>query len=179
MRWRRSTSISSGSYPVPDADAPLVAFHIPEIPAAPEIPDQDSPLKLDAELQATKLKLLSRVRELQSSDIKNVASLTADIQRLRLAVILLRELSRDQEDPNAYRELGLLSKIAVGRDEDEEERVAEEDLTAIEGRLKSQNVNPEGAMRIARLLSSVMTPSDSDDDDDDDDDGDDKSTDSE
>jgi hypothetical protein len=80
-----------------------------------------------------------------------------ELQRLRVASIILNELVTNIADPTAKQEIGLLSKMLTGRTDSvmasEDDEVAE---TEAADRLRGLNIDPESADNLARGLRALQ-----------------------
>jgi len=117
------------------------------------VTDEKKPSLEDAQ-ELLRLKSL----ELLDAPVGRLPALNIQVQRLRVLVILLREVETGVSDSNTYREMALLSKLATGTDFESEaskEQQVEEEAKATE-RLMARGIQPEAAQRISRVLQSVI-----------------------
>lgn len=93
-----------------------------------------------------------------SATPETIQTLTLDIQKLRVAVALLREQRDGAADTSIYKDMALLNRLITGNDlEGSATRQKQEE--AIKGatdRLAERGIGPDSATRIARVLSAVM-----------------------
>lgn len=90
-------------------------------------------------------------------DEVELPKIARELQRLRVASIILNELVTNVADPTAKQEIGLLSKMLIGRadslggaDGDELEEAAAAD------RLRGLNIDPDSADNMARGLRALQ-----------------------
>lgn len=118
------------------------------------VKSEKRPLTLEEARELLKNKSL----ELLECPVGKVAALTIQIQRLRVLVIILREVETGVSDANTYKEMTLLNKLLTGKDLESEaskEQQVEEEQKAT-ARLEARGIAPESAQRITRILQSVM-----------------------
>lgn len=102
--------------------------------------------------------LRAKTQELLTAEPARIPAITLELQRLRVATQVLRELDAKGVDPNTYREVALLNRLLHGRDienEAEKKKSADEAerATAV---LRARGIEPESAQRIMKVLQSVV-----------------------
>jgi hypothetical protein len=103
--------------------------------------------------------LNEKVRELLAATPETIQTLTLDIQKLRVAVSILREQGPGGEtDPSIYKDMALLNRLISGQDlESTAQKQAQEKAIAdAAGRLEQKGISPASAGRILKVLSAVM-----------------------
>ena len=168
----------------PVEDAPRRRGRPPKTPAPPEVPAPPATPEVDPaeaaareqarkNLTAVKQQIHDLTMELMSAEQVKVPELTQRLQRLRIGMLMLREIVEDVSDPNAHKELHLLQKMTDEADpeegEDEQEQSADDERRR---RLASVGLNPDnagGMVRVFRALETIMSqpaaPLPTDDDD--------------
>lgn len=89
---------------------------------------------------------------------RDVPTLQYELQKLRVASIILRENRNGVSDPNAYKEMRLLVTMSKGIDDSPEKDSALE-TEEVARRLEERGINPESANAIAKVLGSVIRSS--------------------
>lgn len=108
-------------------------------------------------LMDVKRTIQDRSAEMLVAEPSHVPRLAQELQRLRVAMLMMREIVEDVADPNAYRELTLLNKMMTGHDPEQEalrkeQILAEEEATE---RMARVGLTPEGASRMVRALDAL------------------------
>ena len=106
-------------------------------------------------------RIKEKTGELLSAPPQHIPALTLELQKLRIAAMVLRETENGVSDPNTYKELTLLNRLMTGRDlETEAERqAAAAETDEAEKVLERKGISPESARRILRVLSVIAPPS--------------------
>lgn len=88
---------------------------------------------------------------------KTFFKLTIDVQRLRVACSLLREIETGVAEPNTYREMSLLNRLVSGATFESDDEKAEEDarIKVAEDVLTARGLTPDAAGRILKVLQSA------------------------
>ena len=89
----------------------------------------------------------------------DLTKLAQDLQRLRVAMLTLKEIVEDVADPNTYKELALLNKMMTGHDP-EAEALREEQERGDEQareRLDRAGLKPEQAGSMVRVLEALRS----------------------
>jgi len=109
-------------------------------------------------LEEAKAKLAVLTNELLTAQPARLPGLTIEIQRLRVACMLLREVENNIADSNTYREVALLNRLLTGRDieSEAEKKKSVEDAEKAARVLGARGVTPASAHRILKILNSVM-----------------------
>lgn len=144
-----------------DGDPPAPAA--PPPPAAPPEPPLD-PVEVKArgdaraELTRVRAQIQEKTAILLTADPSDIAQLTQELQRLRVASLMLREIVEDVADPNAYKELKLLKDMMSGLDPEEEARRRESEQAEADAaqRLAGHNMTPERASNLVRALTALQ-----------------------
>ena len=102
--------------------------------------------------------LRERINELLTAEPSKLPALTIEVQRLRVAVLLLREMENQITDQNTYREVALLNRLLSGKDieSEAEKKKSMEDADKAARVLEAQGISPESAHRMAKALASVL-----------------------
>lgn len=119
--------------------------------------DQTEAPELDLE-HAQQL-LQQKTVALLKAEADTITGLTREIQKLRVICQMLREIETGTTDPNTYREMSLLNRMVAGHDlEAEAEKAKLQSDQGLVERLEGRGIRPDSALRIARVLQSVMMP---------------------
>ena len=149
--------------PPPEDPADLREPRVPEPdpPAAPAEPQMDPAEAAAREqarknLTAVKQQIHDLTMQLMTAEQKEVPELTQKLQRLRIGMLMLREIVEDVSDPNAHKELHLLRKMTdEANPEDDEEEQERMDDDERRHRLLSVGLNPESAGGMVRALQAL------------------------
>jgi hypothetical protein len=109
-------------------------------------------------LMAVKQHIQAKSSELLLAEPGQLQTLTQELQRLRVAMLMLREIVEDVADPTTYRELNLLNKMITGHDPSEEalrKEQAQGEQDAVE-RLANVGLTRESAGGMVRVLQSLQ-----------------------
>ena len=149
-----------GARPV-DPPAPLqsdavVRHHDPERPIDPL--EAETREHARRQLQAVKQRIQEKSVALLSAEPAQLPTLTQELQRLRVAMLMLREIVEDVADPTTYRELSLLNKMITGHDVEQEALRKEQVLGEQEAvdRIAKVGLSPESAGSMVRVLQSLQ-----------------------
>lgn len=144
--------------------------------ALPEVDPEEAAAREQArkDLTSVKKQIHELTMKLLVAASGEVPVLTERLQRLRISMLMLREIVEDVVDPNSYKELALLKKMIDGAEPDEGEEEEQEKTADRERRERLANVglNPDNAgsmVRVLRALEAAMTkpyqsPPEADDD---------------
>ena len=104
-----------------------------------------------------KQQIQQRSTEMLMAEPAQVPQLAQELQRLRVAMLMLREIVEDVADPNAYRELSLLNKMMTGHDPEQDalRREQEEAESEATERLSRVGLTAERASSMVRVLESL------------------------
>lgn len=101
--------------------------------------------------------------KLLTAEPAQLPAMTQRLQRLRVSMLMLREIVEDVADPNAHRELTLLQKMMAAEsqvspeDPDDQETKQREAEADARGRLAEMGVSPESAGQLVRVFQSLET----------------------
>jgi hypothetical protein len=110
-----------------------------------------------AELERIQRAILEKTQHLLSCSEVELPRVARELQRLRVALITLNELVTNIADPTAKQEIGLLSKMLLGRTESSASELIEADEEdAAEERLRALGINPDAADSMARGLRALQ-----------------------
>lgn len=120
----------------------------------------------DVDLQETvarlQTQLQAKITELLDAGPDRIRVLSAEIQRLRVAIGLLREIKSDSVDSALYRELSLLTKMLTEDDLDKMQKEHNETQSEERAnRLQRLGLDPLQATRMARVLTTVAAAAES------------------
>jgi hypothetical protein len=104
-----------------------------------------------------KQQIQQRSTEMLLAEPSQVPQLAQELQRLRVAMLMLREIVEDVADPNAYRELSLLNKMMTGHDPEQDALRREQETAEAEAseRLSRVGLTVERAGSMVRVLESL------------------------
>jgi len=94
-----------------------------------------------------------------TAEPKEVPLLAQELQRLRVSMLMLREIVEDIADPNTYREISLLNKMMTGLDPEEDAKRREQQQGEMDAqeRMTDAGLDPERAGSIVRVLESLKS----------------------
>lgn len=107
-------------------------------------------------ITSAKQRLEAKLEELQTTDIKEIPRLTIDIQRLRVALMILKERESKETNPNVYREMSLLTRMIKQTDLDgdtDEER--EQRAQTASDKLEKAGVTAAGARAVIEIFRKM------------------------
>jgi hypothetical protein len=133
----------------------------PEDPPAAivkEPPESRVVTEARVELERVQSAILEKNRHLLSCNEVELPKIARELQRLRVANIILNELVTNIADPTAKQEIGLLAKMLNGRQESGEGTTDDEALEAAAAadRLRGLNIDPDSADNLARGLRALQ-----------------------
>lgn len=94
--------------------------------------------------------------KLRTAADADIPKLNREVQRARVAMMVLREITTDLADPTTYRELTLLNKLVAQVEGDLEETVELEAQKATD-RMAEIGVSPTQAEGLVRVLNALMS----------------------
>jgi hypothetical protein len=113
------------------------------------------------DLTAVKAQIHQLTMDLLTADPVQVPAMTQRLQRLRIAMLMLREIVEDVADPHAHRELTLLQKMMAGQSgQSDGERPEQQEEQAARERLTSVGVDPAAAGQLVRVLQALQAAMD-------------------
>jgi hypothetical protein len=109
-------------------------------------------------LLAVKQQIQLKSAELLEAEPAQMQHLTQELQRLRVAMLMLREIVEDVADPTTYRELSLLNKMITGHDPEQEalRREQQQGQQEAEERIARVGLTPAGAGSMVRVIQSLQ-----------------------
>jgi hypothetical protein len=101
--------------------------------------------------------LKAKLQELLKADASRIPALTLELQRLRVAAIMLKEMDEGVVDPAAYKELALLNRMIANSDVEGEaaRQESEQDMARASRLLAERGVSALSAQRIIRVLTAA------------------------
>jgi hypothetical protein len=111
------------------------------------------------ELAAVQKTLKAKLKELLHAEPSKIPGLTLELQRLRVAAMMITEMDEGVADPATYKELNLLNRMITNADlEGDAARVeSEADIASATKLLTERGISRQSAQRITRVLTAAQS----------------------
>lgn len=138
------------------ATAALIAMPEDLPPATAQALPEEVKEQARLDLQRVQQDLRVLAEKLRTAADADIPKLNREVQRARVAMMVLREITTDLADPTTYRELTLLNKLVAQVEGDLEETVELEAQKATD-RMAEIGVSPTQAEGLVRVLNALMS----------------------